>query len=82
MYAGGICGADAYYGVIFNCYNTGDGNSNNEEEKGELVYGSDLEQFSKLIMDNHISFFQEKIIHNGFKKAFKAMPLILEFTIV
>jgi DNA-directed RNA polymerase II subunit RPB2 len=46
-------------------------NSNNEEEKGELVYGSDLEQFSKLIMDNHISFFQEKIIHNGFKKAFK-----------
>ena len=33
--------------------------------------GSDIENFSKLLMDNHISFFQEKIIHNGFKKAFK-----------
>ena len=43
-------------------------NTNNEqEEKTEIQMTS----FMNLIMDNHGRFFQDKIIHNGFQKAFK-----------
>jgi len=42
------------------------------ESKEEIVsYNSNITNFIKLIMDNYIGFFQEKVIHNGFKKAFK-----------
>tara|TARA_A100001015_G_scaffold321456_1_gene452303 strand:+ start:423 stop:5441 length:5019 start_codon:yes stop_codon:yes gene_type:complete len=44
----------------------------NRENNEEIVsYHSNIENFMKLIMDNYIGFFKEKIIHNGFKKAFK-----------
>ena len=37
----------------------------------DLNHEERLEQFSELIMKNYHTFFQEKIIYNGFKKAFK-----------
>ena len=47
-----------------------DSESNNDESE-QISYGSSLHNFMTLIMNNHIDFFREKIIHNGFKKAFK-----------
>ncbi len=45
-------------------------NSNNEEEKEDNPE-IQISSFMSLIMDNYSRFFQEKIIHDGFQKAFK-----------
>ena len=41
------------------------------EETTDYDYGSSHEGFKELLMKNHYNFFQNKIIYQGFKKAFK-----------
>lgn len=41
------------------------------QQSDVMDYSSDYEKFQDLIMKNHERFFQQKIIYQGFKKAFK-----------
>ena len=47
------------------------GGEDEEENIQEYDYGSSQESFKTLIMNNHNTFFKDKIIHQGFKQAFK-----------
>ena len=42
-----------------------------EEEEEEYDYGSSQETFKTLILNNYNMFFEDKVIHQGFKQAFK-----------
>ena len=44
---------------------------NREAELNDYDYGTSCEHFKSLILNNHHSFFQNKVIHQGFKTAFK-----------
>lgn len=42
-----------------------------DEEEKEYDYGSSQETFKTLILNNYNMFFEDKVIHQGFKQAFK-----------